>query len=291
MLGVLVPSRDVAPRDSANAKGAPQVPSGAAAPDHRRSALRRIPVGSSRGVIVPSGHDACLTASSIGNLLYLVSVGLVAAGTVAIFFGTGLSLLAPPAGGMPPRSTVKPALEAIALQPSPRNDDQARSAGAMDPVQSPAALPSPAVGPAMPRDDALPSKARVETLVPPASENRPAAAAATAPDAAATTAPVQPTSALAAAEARELLQHGDSVLRTGDVASARLFYERASAAGDGWAALRLGATFDPTFLERLGLGKLQSDAVAARAWYSRALELGVIEAKRQLNGLEARQGR
>jgi len=225
-------------------------------------------------------------------LLYLVSVGLVAAGTVAIFFGTGLSLLAPPAGGMPPRSTVKPALEAIATQPSPRNDDQARSAGAMDPVQSSAALPSPAVGPAMPRDDALPSKARVETLVPPASENRPAAAAAATPDAAAATkAPVQPASALSAAEARELLQHGDSVLRTGDVASARLFYERASAAGDGWAALRLGATFDPTFLERLGLGKLQSDAVAARAWYSRALELGVIEAKRQLNGLEARQGR
>jgi len=31
--------------------------------------------------------------------------------------------------------------------------------------------------------------------------------------------------------------------------------------------------------------------VAAPAWYSRALELGVIEAKRQLNGLEARQGR
>jgi len=97
--------------------------------------------------------------------------------------------------------------------------------------------------------------------------------------------------ASSAAEAKELLEHGDALLRTGDVASARLFYERASAAGDGWAALRLGATFDPAFLERLGLGKLQSDPAAARLWYSRAVELGVMEAKRQLNGLETRQGK
>jgi hypothetical protein len=112
-----------------------------------------------------------------------------------------------------------------------------------------------------------------------------------APDAVAVTPLTQPNSASTAAETKELLQHGDSLLRTGDVASARLFYERASAAGDGWAALRLGATFDPAFLERLGLGKLQSDPAAARSWYNRAVELGVMEVKRQLNGLETRQGK
>ena len=98
------------------------------------------------------------------------------------------------------------------------------------------------------------------------------------------------TSVLSAAEVSELLQHGDSLLRLGDVASARLFYERAAAAGDGRAALRLGATFDPAFVERLGLGKLQANAAEARSWYTRAVDLGVIEAKRQLNGLETRQG-
>ena len=98
------------------------------------------------------------------------------------------------------------------------------------------------------------------------------------------------TSVLSAAEVSELLQPGDSLLRIGDVASARLFYERAAAAGDGRAALRLGAIFDPGILERLGFSKLRADAAEARLWYSRALDLGVIEAKRQLNGLETRQG-
>jgi TPR repeat protein len=142
-------------------------------------------------------------------------------------------------------------------------------------------------------DDALSSRAQVESLASQAPQNAPAAPAAAvvpAPDSIASTPLTQPTSGLSAAEIRELLQRGDSRLRIGDVASARLFYERA-AAGDGRAALRLGATFDPAFLERLGLGKLQADAAAARSWYSRALEFGVIEAKSQLNGLDTRQGK
>ena len=73
--------------------------------------------------------------------------------------------------------------------------------------------------------------------------------------------------------------------------SARLFYERAARAGDGRAALRLGATFDPAFLSRLGIAKGQADPAAARLWYGRALDLGVSDAKRQLNNLEAKPGR
>jgi TPR repeat protein len=88
----------------------------------------------------------------------------------------------------------------------------------------------------------------------------------------------------------ELLDHGDALLRNGDVASARLFYERAAGAGDGRAALRLGATFDPEFLGRLGLGKLQANPAEARSWYSRARELGAADTKRQLNSLDTRQG-
>jgi TPR repeat protein len=143
-------------------------------------------------------------------------------------------------------------------------------------------------------DDALSPRAQAEALaldVPQNKPETPAVAAVPAPNAVASTVLTQPTSISSAAEIRELLQHGDSLLRIGDVASARLFYERAAAAGDGRAALRLGATFDPAFLERLGLGKLQADAAEARSWYSRALDLGVIEAKRQLNGLETTQGK
>jgi TPR repeat protein len=87
----------------------------------------------------------------------------------------------------------------------------------------------------------------------------------------------------------ELLAHGDSLLRNGDVASARLFYERAAGAGDGRAALRLGASFDPEFLGRLGLGKLQANPAEARLWYSRARDLGAVDAKPRLNSPETRQ--
>src|SRR4051812_25276920 len=72
-----------------------------------------------------------------------------------------------------------------------------------------------------------------------------------------------PTSRLSSADLTELLDHGDSLLRNGDAASARLLYERGAGAGDGRAALHLEATFDPEFLGRLGLGKLQADPAEA----------------------------
>ena len=46
-------------------------------------------------------------------------------------------------------------------------------------------------------------------------------------------------------EAKALLARGDAFLATGDLASARLFYESAVAAGNGMAALRLGGTLTP----------------------------------------------
>jgi hypothetical protein len=72
-------------------------------------------------------------------------------------------------------------------------------------------------------------------------------------------------------EIAELLARGDALLRTGDIASARLFYDRAASAGDGQAALRLGATFDPAFLDRnAALRGMHSDPAEARYWYQRA---------------------
>jgi hypothetical protein len=263
MVSIFVPSRDAAPRqDSAS--------------------------------VEPSGRSPCLAAPSTGSLFYLGSVGLVAAGIVAVFFGTGLSLLVPPAGGMAPRSAARPGAEVAFVQPSQRNDEQATSMGRTDTARSTATLPPPAEEPAISGDDALPRRAQAEALASQAPQNTPAAladAAVPAPTPVASTALTQPASGLSPSEIRELSQHGDSLLRIGDVASARLFYERAAAAGDGRAALRLGATFDPALLERLGVGKLQADAAEARSWYNRALDLGAIEAKPQLKGLETRQGK
>jgi hypothetical protein len=88
------------------------------------------------------------------------------------------------------------------------------------------------------------------------------------------------------AEVTTLLTRGDQFLRTGDIASARLFYERAAEAGIGAAALRLGATFDPRFLSRAGVVGVQGDPAQAAGWYRRARDLGEAAAGERLNLLE-----
>jgi TPR repeat protein len=82
-----------------------------------------------------------------------------------------------------------------------------------------------------------------------------------------------------------LLARGDTLLSIGDIASARLFYERAADAGDGLAAVRLGETFDPIFLERAGLSRVRGDWGAAVSWYRRARDLGATDAEVLLKGL------
>ncbi len=101
-------------------------------------------------------------------------------------------------------------------------------------------------------------------------------------------------SRLAAAEIAALLARGDSLLGVGDIASARLLYERAADAGDGRAALRLGATYDPGFLgllNRVHLPQAYGDAAQALSWYRRASDLGESEAERWIEGLETKSGR
>ncbi|MBV8131123.1 MAG: hypothetical protein JO282_01235, partial [Alphaproteobacteria bacterium] len=71
----------------------------------------------------------------------------------------------------------------------------------------------------------------------------------------------------------EFLARGDSFLHAGDVASARLFYERAADTGDWQAAMRMGATFDPAFLGRAGV-RTVGDPIKAQSWYRHALDLG-----------------
>src|SRR5262249_58803795 len=91
---------------------------------------------------------------------------------------------------------------------------------------------------------------------------------------------------LSSDEITELLARGDTLLRSGDIASARLFYERAANAGNGRAALLLGATFDPVFLGR----GVRSDPASARLWYQRARDLGEAEAERRLKSFQAERG-
>lgn len=83
-----------------------------------------------------------------------------------------------------------------------------------------------------------------------------------------------------------LRARGDALVNMADVTSGRLFYERAIAAGDPQAALRLGATFDPWFLSRAGLRGVRGDVAVAVHWYRRARDLGAAEAETLLKSIE-----
>jgi hypothetical protein len=85
-----------------------------------------------------------------------------------------------------------------------------------------------------------------------------------------------------------LLTRGDSLFRTGDLASARLFYERAANAGSGQAALRLGESYDPHFLEKTHLRGARSDIETAILWYKRARDLGASEATILLDSIASK---
>lgn len=84
-----------------------------------------------------------------------------------------------------------------------------------------------------------------------------------------------------------LLERGDNLLRLGDIASARLFYERAVAAGSSRAATALGKTHDPAFLQQIpSLKTVKPDLGKAQYWYRQASEAGDTEAMERLRSLE-----
>jgi len=190
-----------------------------------------------------------------------------------------------------PAATMAPAPAPAKPAPAPAATAREHAPAATPaPTLAPAASAQPSPGlpnaakPEMPKE-ATPSVAKLETPKEPAPDNAPA------PEAAAPTAQkptVQSEPRLTAAETAALLSRGDSMFSVGDVASARLYYERAAEAGNGDAALRLGETYDPTFLERAKLRAIKGDLKTAAFWYRRAKELGVAEADILLKGIQTK---
>jgi hypothetical protein len=165
--------------------------------------------------------------------------------------------------------------------------------GRPDPIE-PAAGPVAAISPdtAASTPELTPSTAKLPAA-PSAGPTLAAAPAPTTPDAAVTTAPfaADPSTAkprLSAADAAAFLARGDALFSAGDVDAARLFYQRAAEAGEAEAAIRLGETFDPTFLDHLHLRGIPGNVEAALTWYRRARDLGSAEAEVLLNSLQAK---
>jgi hypothetical protein len=181
----------------------------------------------------------------------------------------------PPADN-PPAVNLSPSV--APPQPTPH---AAPSAAALPPTPEP---PKPQAVPAAP----TPAPVRPgQMLQPNASVPTPAAPRTTATPQASPPA-VQPPADqhLSATEIAALVTRGDAFLSAGDIASARLFYERAADAGDSAAALRLGATFDPNFLGRVGVRGNPGDPARAASWYRRARDLGDAAAAERLKNLE-----
>lgn len=84
------------------------------------------------------------------------------------------------------------------------------------------------------------------------------------------------------------INRGNEQLGQGNVAAARLFYQRAADVGLAQGALALAATYDPAELDRIGARFVQPDTKIARKWYERARQLGALEAEDRLKQLGSR---
>jgi TPR repeat protein len=86
-----------------------------------------------------------------------------------------------------------------------------------------------------------------------------------------------------------MLAQGTRHLEQGNISAARSFFQNAADAGLAEAALRLGSTYDPVELPRLGTPTtLAGDAKEARRWYEKARDLGAAEAESRLGRLGGR---
>jgi hypothetical protein len=83
----------------------------------------------------------------------------------------------------------------------------------------------------------------------------------------------------------DLIEHGRKMIDVGYFAGARAYFKRAVEAGSGEAALELGATYDPDFIDRIGAHGIKADPAEARVWYERAKQLGVEGAEAKLKAL------
>src|SRR4029077_17765941 len=90
---------------------------------------------------------------------------------------------------------------------------------------------------------------------------------------------------LDADELDALLSRSSGFLKTGDFAAARILLRRAAESGSADAALMLGKTFDPLYLNELGAIGIQPDLGQARQWYQKAVELGSEVAAQRLANL------
>ena len=74
-------------------------------------------------------------------------------------------------------------------------------------------------------------------------------------------------------------------MRSGDVLAARRYYQVSVSAGVAGAAKGVARTYDPIYLQQMGVRGVLADPEAAKHWYEKAIEGGDTEARESLNKL------
>jgi hypothetical protein len=176
-----------------------------------------------------------------------------------------LVLVLEPAGETPdnakPAIADAPALEGPAttgsLTLAPSGGLPERGADEKAPYRPVSVAPFPAP-PATPKPDARPAPPGLESRSPgPPLEAR-------------RETPRAPSSKLSPEEIAAHLARGEQRLKAGELAAARLYFERVALAGDARGALGMARTYDPAVLAVLPILGPQADPAAARMWYERA---------------------
>jgi len=76
-------------------------------------------------------------------------------------------------------------------------------------------------------------------------------------------------------EVEGYLARGEQLLKTGDVATARLFFARAAEAGEARGALAMARSFDPEVLRTLRIYGIRPNLEEAARWRAKAKNLGM----------------
>jgi AAA domain-containing protein len=170
------------------------------------------------------------------------------------------------AAAPPPAVPEKPPAQAAPTQPS---------VAAQSPAEPPATVAPPTLGERV--ANALAEIEPTGSAKPP-SRNQAIAKV----EAEAAPLPPRPADKPPTALAAPLVRRGEALLASGDIASARHFFERAAEAGDPAAACGLGKSYDPLFLQRVATRGVVGDPAKAADWYRRAARGGSNEAAARL---------
>lgn len=165
------------------------------------------------------------------------------------------------------------------MAPPPSEDAAATPAVAtteQGPADAPLAWSTPQASQAVTTDAGSPPSSTVQPdgVAPSATNAAPAAAPPAASAAAFVATAAEPPSAKPSPAATTLLARGDELIAIGDVATARVVYERAAALKSGRGATSAGRTYDPRFLHQIGAVGVVPDPDTAAAWYRKGAAMG-----------------